>query len=81
MRVGNSDLVRSVFDQQVRVNGHPASVGVDCGVSAGAKLSRGRLDHSLLTRRDAGAWLVLELADTRRDTRCEPWAGHDGRLR
>jgi hypothetical protein len=31
------------------------------------------VDHFLLVRNDAGAWRILELADTRRTTGCAQW--------
>lgn len=117
MRKGDSSIVRSVFDQRVRMitvsmrNGarrttmetgadnfakaigtpHPdvfderianprvqidgdlASVWVDYGFFAGTKFSHCGVDHFLLTRNESGAWLILELADTRRTTGCEQW--------
>ncbi len=67
-----------VFDERianprVQIDGDLASVWVDYGFFAGPKFSHCGVDHFLLVRNESGAWLILELADTRRTTGCEQW--------
>lgn len=58
---------------KVEIDGALASVWVDYAFFRGPTFSHCGVDHFLLTRNDAGAWLILELADTRRTTGCEDW--------
>jgi hypothetical protein len=62
-----------IANEQVFIDGDLASVWVDYAFFAGPKFSHCGVDHFLLTRSDAGAWTILELADTRRTTGCEQW--------
>jgi hypothetical protein len=62
-----------IRNERVEIDGPLASVWVDYGFFAGTKFSHCGIDHFLLTRNDAGAWTILELADTRRQTGCEMW--------
>jgi hypothetical protein len=67
-----------VWDERIRnprvqVDGALASVWVDYAFFAGTKFSHCGIDHFLLAKDDAGAWKVLQLSDTRRQTGCEAW--------
>lgn len=62
-----------IANPRVHVDGDLASVWVDYGFFAGSKFSHCGIDHFLLVRNESGAWLILELSDTRRNTGCESW--------
>jgi len=62
-----------IANPRVQLDGDLASVWVDYAFFAGPKFSHCGVDHFLLTRNESGAWLILELADTRRTTGCEQW--------
>jgi hypothetical protein len=62
-----------IRNERVAVDGSLASVWVDYAFFRGTTFSHCGVDHFLLTRDDAGAWTILELADTRRTTGCEGW--------
>jgi hypothetical protein len=64
-----------IANPRVQIDGDLASVWVDYAFFAGPKFSHCGVDHFLLTRSETGAWLILELADTRRTTGCEQWTG------
>jgi hypothetical protein len=62
-----------IANPRVQIDGDLASVWVDYGFFAGPRFSHCGVDHFLLVRNDAGAWRILELADTRRTTGCAQW--------
>lgn len=62
-----------IANEKVHIDGGLASVWVDYGFFAGTRFSHCGVDHFLLTKDDAGAWRILELADTRRPQGCERW--------
>jgi hypothetical protein len=62
-----------IRNERVAIDGPLASVWVDYAFFRGTTFSHCGVDHFLLTRNDAGAWTILELADTRRTTGCESW--------
>ncbi|MBL0940446.1 MAG: nuclear transport factor 2 family protein [Gemmatimonadaceae bacterium] len=62
-----------IANEKVFVDGALASVWVDYAFFRGTTFSHCGVDHFLLTKSDAGAWTILELADTRRNTGCEQW--------
>lgn len=62
-----------IANARINVDGDLASVWVDYGFFLGNKFSHCGIDHFLLVRGDSGAWLIVELSDTRRTTGCESW--------
>jgi hypothetical protein len=67
-----------VWDERIRnprvfVDGAIASVWVDYAFFRGTTFSHCGIDHFLMVKDDAGAWKIVELADTRRQTGCEGW--------
>jgi hypothetical protein len=62
-----------IANDRVYIDGDLASVWVDYAFFAGTRFSHCGVDHFLLVRGESGAWRILELADTRRNTGCEQW--------
>lgn len=63
-------LNEQLFNVRTRVDGALASVWADYKFYRGTTLNHCGVDHFLLVKQ-AGAWKILELADTRRTTNCE----------
>lgn len=62
-----------IANEKVEIDGALASVWVDYAFFHGTTFSHCGVDHFLLTKDSAGAWIILELADTRRNNGCEQW--------
>jgi hypothetical protein len=62
-----------IANEKVEIDGALASVWVDYAFFRGTTFSHCGVDHFLLTKDSAGAWSILELADTRRNAGCEQW--------
>jgi len=62
-----------IANEKVEIDGALASVWVDYAFFRGTTFSHCGVDHFLLTKDNAGAWSILELADTRRNSGCEQW--------
>jgi len=60
-----------IWNEKVQIDGPLASVWVDYSFRAGEKFSHCGIDHLLLVKDDAGAWKIMELADTRRTAGCD----------
>ena len=63
-------LDERIWNDKVEIDGPLASVWVDYALYIGERFSHCGIDHFLLVRDDAGAWKILELADTRRTEGC-----------
>ena len=59
-----------IANEKVAIDGPVASVWADYSFYLGGKRSHCGIDHFLLVKDDAGAWKILELADTRRPDGC-----------
>lgn len=62
-----------IANDRVYIDGDLASVWLDYAFFAGPRFSHCGVDHFLLVRGESGAWQILELADTRRNSGCEQW--------
>jgi hypothetical protein len=63
-------LDEQIWNERVEVDGHLASVWVDYSLFLGTRFIHCGVDHFLLVKNSAGAWQILELADTRRTEGC-----------
>lgn len=63
-------LDEQIWNERVEVDGNLASVWVDYSLFVGARFIHCGVDHFLLVKNSAGAWQILELADTRRTEGC-----------
>lgn len=65
----NEVLDEQLFNVQTKIDGALASVWADYKFYRGTRLNHCGVDHFLLVK-EAGAWKILELADTRRTANC-----------
>lgn len=63
-------LDEQIWNERVIVDGPLASVWVDYSLFVGTKFIHCGVDHFLIVKNVAGAWQILELADTRRTEGC-----------
>jgi hypothetical protein len=63
-------LDERIWNERVFIDGALASVWVDYALYIGPRFSHCGVDHFLMVRDDAGAWKIIELADTRRTEGC-----------
>ena len=59
------------YDEKVEIDGPIASVWAEYTVHVGPTFSHCGVDHFLLTKDAAGAWKIIELADTRQREGCK----------
>lgn len=64
-------LDERIWNEKVEIDGALASVWVDYALYIGPTFLHCGVDHFLLVRNDAGAWKIVEVADTRHTERCE----------
>ena len=60
-----------IWNEKVQIDGPIASVWVDYSFRTGDTFSHCGIDHFLVVKDDAGAWKIIELADTRRTEGCD----------